>query len=937
MTQNPNWPLVDEAISWQTGPSSSWPPKFWVSTAQRVRDSVSITRGRQYELDQVQTGEYHCTWDNRDGALDPTNTSSPFYPNVVPYRAFRRRHQWPPTQNILTVDQATGGSTQTAGSAHVDSLVPGWTSYTYWWTVTAEADAYTGSNVFQQVVSAAQAAPWAAADINGWSVQPGAWHSGQLQMRATAGGTSPQVYLILLWRDINGNTLSSVSGSTVTLTANSRSWQRLTVSGQAPANAVGATLQIAMANSVAVTWECSGAQVEYAQAPTAWTKPGNWYSLFTGWVERWPQEYTDAGTYNVVQPVIVDSFGYLSQSKLKAAFYNDILALSPDFFFPLDDGTGSTAFKDLTGKHSPAKVVNSPAGPGTVKPGQSISNTNPTQTLGMPGPVVTMSNPDTGPSGTYESCSWIDLTTSGISGPPASGGWTRMIAFKNSGAGPVAGTLWVSSPAKYQGSSSTFFISFGSGTSYGIAVEVVGQNAASIYSPALGTYADGNWHLIFVVVQPSGREVDIYVDGVFAFQDTSPTSDVHPLHCKTDMIGAYAYPGDGQFYNGYNGDTALCAQFSQALTIQQIQALSATWQTVWQNESSDARYSRILTYAGYQGPKALSVGATGDMGPATDLTGTDTSVALQNVVTTENGFHFVRADGTVHFEARSDRYNQQKPAFTFGEKTANGEWPYEKLGFDNDPTRVANDIQITNYSTNQVMVAQDTQGSAAQYGSRTFQRTINVTNPQECQDAANYLYNRYAQPSPRVKTISLHPSALPALWPIAMQCELSTRVRAMRRPPWGVIQFDGFIEKVTWTLDKDLEAKLDLEISPADLNTYWVYAALHTTLFSQATSGQATAVCSPLPDSATNPFKASFCSGLRLTLEPGTARAETLTVSSVSATSPGYTSCTVTFTTNLAFTHPVGSMICEALPTGVTDPTTWDPASILGTTTVLAY
>ena len=86
-----------------------------------------------------------------------------------------------------------------------------------------------------------------------------------------------------------------------------------------------------------------------------------------------------------------------------------------------------------------------------------------------------------------------------------------------------------------------------------------------------------------------------------------------------------------------------------------------------------------------------------------------------------------------------------------------------------------------------------------------------------------------------------------------------------------------------------------------------------------------------------NPFGGSIPQGLQITLDPGTGISETLTVQSVSPTTAGYTSATVTFTSNLAHTHAANATWCEALPAGVTNPATWDAVSILNSTTVLTY
>lgn len=937
MTQQVVW---DEAISFPSN-AQTGTPLFWVSLTGRVRDQAGTSRGKQYEWDQQQAGQYGPTLINQDAALLPGNTSSPWSPNVGLRRPYRKRFQYPATVNMLTIDQATGGSTQAAG-ATVDNVVPAWISYVQFWTVKAEADAFSGPNVFQQVLSSAPLAGSAIADMDGWTAQPGVSHSAQCVMRATAGGTTPQVRLALLWRDVNGNTLSFATGTTVTLTANSRTWQQLTVSGTAPANAAGGTLQIDIMNSVAATIQASGFQVEYAAAPTSWVQPGVWGGVINGWTDRLPQRYTLKGTYATVTPKIVDTFARFSQIFPQPAFYADVLALGPDFFFPLNDPTGSTVFADLTGKHNAVPVAVSPYGSGTIAAGQGVQSATAVGSfLGAPGPIVTMTNPNTG-TGNFEACSYIPLDSVGITGPPTTGGWTRQIAFRNTGTGTTAGGLWSVSNPSFAGAQNQFSITLGSGAFAGIAVILASSTAASVYSPASPNYADGNWHLLHAILSSDGKTFTIFIDDVQVYTNVTATSQ-SPLGVTVDDIGAITYPGVNQFYDGYNGDVAHVAQFPFALSSAQVATLYQSWKFGWSGDSTGLRYNRILGWAGYNGPTHIEFGATTDMGPATDVDGkTDLFTLLQNVVTTENGNHYISNQGTVVFEARTRRYDQLTPTWTFGANTAAGELPFADLGFDFDLDHVANVAQITQLSSGQVFTVGNTASQGA-YDTLTLQRTLNVNNPQECVDAANYNVNRYDQPQLRIDSITLNPSRTPALWAVLAVLDISARVRANYRgvgPPTStpLVQFDGFVESIDWTIDASTGDHLAvLQVSPADLNIYWVLAALHTTLKNAATSGTNTITCNPLPDSASNPAAASFCSGLQITLEPGTANVETLTVSSFSATSPGYTSFTITFTANMAHNHGINAVVCEALPTGITDPTTWDSASILGTTTTLAY
>jgi hypothetical protein len=218
-----------------------------------------------------------------------------------------------------------------------------------------------------------------------------------------------------------------------------------------------------------------------------------------------------------------------------------------------------------------------------------------------------------------------------------------------------------------------------------------------------------------------------------------------------------------------------------------------------------------------------------------------------------------------------------------------------------------------------------------------------VSSFAEAQAAVQYYLGQYKTNRMRLASMTLNASAIPGLFRVCAQLELGTRIRVMGRPPYRAvaapIQFDGFVQRAEWAFDPSGKASLRVEASPADLNNYWTLAALHTTLNAQAASGQATATINALPDAAYKKLAQSIPQGYQLTFEPGTPRAETMTLTptGIPSTSLGYTTAVLTFTANFQFTHPPNSSVCEPLPAGYTDPTTWDASSVIGAayTTVL--
>jgi hypothetical protein len=259
-----------------------------------------------------------------------------------------------------------------------------------------------------------------------------------------------------------------------------------------------------------------------------------------------------------------------------------------------------------------------------------------------------------------------------------------------------------------------------------------------------------------------------------------------------------------------------------------------------------------------------------------------------------------------------------------------GEWPCEVGSIDFDPSHLANVVQVTQYGGS-IYTGSDA-ASIRRYYSRLFQRTVNASSGNEAQDAANYLLSQLKDPHQRVDAIRLHPTAIVGLFPIVARLEKNARIRYIKRPVGSPSRtLDAFIQRIVWNWTADVnDATVEYQASPADLANYWRVGALHTTLSAQAASGQANATINALPDAARNKLAQSMPQAQVLWFEPGTARFEAVAVKTIPSTSLGYATATLVMNANLAFTHPAGSVLCEPLQTGVTDPTSWDSSSVLG-------
>lgn len=774
-------------------------------------------------------------------------------------------------------------------------------------------------------------------------------------MRAASADASLQVTVKILWYTSAGTLISGFVLSGVTVPAGS--WTRMVCPATSPADAAFGKIEEVISSPTVTTalntiyhaaW-----QFELGGSASTWHDPGATYQIFNGSIERWPQAWELSGTYGKVDAVGVDNFALLSQDIIPAPYIAEVLAMSPNFLFQLNEPAGATSCADTSGNRPAAPVETSPFGAGSLTFGSSITSTSSVGGfLGTTGPVATFANNASNLAPVQYPETFVSVHKTTVNpGPPNSTSWTRMICFRST-ATPSASDiygLWIAIPATYNASnSSAFQIAVnGSGQAFLLNSDATGAHDYS-YTGTTNLF-DGDWHMIAIGVgYGASPSTTFWVDGI---QVATHAGSGSTSGFATDTIGCAAYFGANLYADGFDGDVALAVELPFLCTSAQMTNLYNSWRTASTGDSTGRRTQRVLAWSGYAGPSAIENGATTNMGPATDIAGSsaiDTSTALlpggvaftggsgvqalNTISQTESGNVYCANSGEITFAARTDRYNKTVPTFIFGEHDYAGEWPYELVRTDFDPAHLYTGVQVTQYSSGQVASARSA-SAAFNYGQRISQLTMNQGLFTETQDAAEYLLGRYQAARTRIPAIQLHPSAVPGLFAVCLQLEIGTRIRVMRRPPNAPARaYELFIESIAWSVNPNKQsAFVTLQCSPADLTTYWTMGALHTTLNAQVNAGATSATINPLPDAAVNALNSSLPQSQQLTFEPGTARAETLTIAPpLPATTVGYSTATLAFTSPFAFTHAAGTTVCEPLPTGYTDPTTWDSGSVLG-------
>lgn len=89
------WPYIQFQAGFGAGAQTPWDQVGWTDLTPRFR-SGSAQRGKQYELDAIQAGTMNLMLSNNDGALNPGNAASPYFPQVQANTPARLLATWPP-------------------------------------------------------------------------------------------------------------------------------------------------------------------------------------------------------------------------------------------------------------------------------------------------------------------------------------------------------------------------------------------------------------------------------------------------------------------------------------------------------------------------------------------------------------------------------------------------------------------------------------------------------------------------------------------------------------------------------------------------------------------------------------------------------------------------------------------------------------------------
>ncbi|MDI3315884.1 MAG: hypothetical protein QJR12_16890 [Mycobacterium sp.] len=813
MASLPTWPLMAVYADFTQGPPNGVGfSAVALNAGPTAVSQITTSRGRQYELNHAEAGTCNIKVEDPSEYLNPANTASPYNSGgnrLLPYRSVQVGAWWSPTTgttgNLMNGANMPPGSTSPFDPSFESSK--GWVGF-------LGTEPTTALSTAQHVDGAQSLAVTfnTSTDTLAWglSTVPGQTYTLSMYVFVPAGATVTAEFIE--FPNAIGPTIASATSSTT------GAWERLTMTG-APTGAVCAVTLTC--STTATTVYLDACQLELGDTATEFTTDGPvYYPIYTGYVERYPQQWQDLGFWGVRPLQCVDALSVLSRTVIRQSYASTVLADHPAAYIPYDDQSfpqtvvlpqGGTPYIGYTQLGSATEASGGSAqgqvnfgGDSFVDGSRAVSvvqqNTSPV-TL-FDGGMLTYLGTRQGSIALNPQAATLEMWIRFTSGVVYGGAAAMQIG--ESTVGEVTGPLW------------------------GLMIYTSGGRLCWHYIDAAGStplwilggngwngVADDQWH--HIVLRLLGNNtmqavIDGYPDGIAEFGFAASGG----LAIDNVYMEAQTYFGDPVT----KVSMARWALYPYVLSDEQI---AAHYQRGigYLGETTGARATRLLDQY-WQGPYAVTDGTVTPMSPDYDYDGRTMLDVLQEISDTDSGLTYVTAGGAVTVEGRDTRYRQQTARWVFGEREDLGELPYVDLAFDYDPTYVYSEVQasIPNGTTYDV-VNQDAQQA---YGQRILSTTLHAATDWYAEQYAQAYAERYGQARVRVNKITIDPSANPALWPAALGAEISQRVTVNRRAPGGAtISQDYYIEQIKHSIDsKSLKWTVDLQLSPVFVDTAWI-------------------------------------------------------------------------------------------------------------------
>jgi hypothetical protein len=537
------------------------------------------------------------------------------------------------------------------------------------------------------------------------------------------------------------------------------------------------------------------------------------YPLWAGFVERWPQSWTDPA---LSLPTITcfDSLAALSQGTLRTTYEQEVLLDDPVSFYPLNEAQTSPSGGEIVSAGSLATIRSATAGGGLSQFGSG--------TIIFDGAGALRLNPAAVATPPYHA-DVLDLSAANdanfVSGP-----WSVDLFFGQDGTTTVVnGPVFCQLDAS--GAPTGIELVVGRTTAQQLTLYVGGTKVyesagALLLGGNFGNYACITVSIFGVVTLYAGNYAAWLTDGTHQYLWQGTVSSFGNPVAHTVLGGDWV--GGTATANQYNGLISHVAFYNHELSEARAEA---HWVVGvhggYPLETTGARCHRLLNYWGWpdnyrsiMGGRTYA-GSAGSYGLA-GLAGQSALDGMQDQGVADHGQVYSLADGAPVFEDRRYRTSQVLPVHTFDPV---GGLPYQldSLEVDNDPTYIYNQVEITRDGGAVARVFD--KASARKRFPRTYSATIKTSFDTDAAERAQLLLRQYSTPRSRISTFTLAPSANPdQLFVPALSTDISDLnqvvLRPVGAPPWV---FDGYVDAIfhSITVEPDSQAwTVTCQLSP---------------------------------------------------------------------------------------------------------------------------
>jgi Concanavalin A-like lectin/glucanases superfamily len=561
--------------------------------------------------------------------------------------------------------------------------------------------------------------------------------------------------------------------------------------------------------------------------PSGPAQPSPWWIPYSGFIERLPQQW-DENLRGFTEATITDYWfacNYEPQPILPQELLND----DPYAYWPLTDPAGTTAATNLApGNSNTLNVTNSKYGTGGVTE-SFYENTG--ALLGAQSTLVVSTTFDV----TQEAGMWqlSNASSSGGSPPWEATGISLTCTDTNfpSIANGMTIEIWVQATSPYTSVGQSvwmlsdvdgplcllFWANNGVGIFY---LQVRGGTETQLQASSTDYTTQGLIHLVLTFNKTTGT---FYVNGQVV-SSSSPLTFVSPIPASkwttltvngalTTVAGVF-----GQYqsmnFNGYTGQVVI---YPYELTAARVYTHYLAGAFAMAGEPAYYRIERLLTAGNALGRRAIlqdPENVVTHVVSTQDVASQAASASVANLTgDLLPGMFYIAPTGDMFYLDRAYAYNQGI-VWAIGDDIWNGEYPYDgNIQYDFDPTRIINEIQLTQLDDESITTSSLTAieaASQAQYGTITDVATGYLQGDANYPlnygpgllDLANWLAATYQAPVLRVSQITLSSDDYPASWPLILGISVGDMVTVARRPPGSsssVLLLTGRVTQTTRT------------------------------------------------------------------------------------------------------------------------------------------